>query len=74
MNLFGRNVPGTVDPDGKLKLYEQQVIEQKTGPGNSVVETVSVRRPTVSDPNTLGPSRQISETVCKGKCGNSSAQ
>jgi hypothetical protein len=74
VNLFGRNVPGTVDPDGKLKLYEQQVIEQKTGPGNSVVETVSVRRPTVSDPNTLGPSRQISETVCKGKCGNSSAQ
>jgi hypothetical protein len=69
VNLFGRNVPGTVDPDGKLKLYEQQVIEQKPRPGNALVETLSVRRPTVSDPNSLGPSQQISETTCKGKCG-----
>jgi hypothetical protein len=71
VNLFGRNAPGTVDSDGKLKLFEQQLIEQKSKSGNSVVETLSVRRPTVSDPNTLGPVQQISETVCKGKCGNS---
>jgi hypothetical protein len=69
VNLFGRNVPGTVDPDGKLKLFEQQIIEQTPRPGNKLVETVSVRRPTVSDPNMLGPSQQISETTCKGKCG-----
>jgi len=70
VNIFGQNVPGTVDPTGKLKLDEQQLIETKKGAGNTVVETVSVRRPTVSDPNALGPARQISETVCKGKCGN----
>jgi len=70
VNIFGQNVPGTVDPTGKLKLYEQQLIETRPGAGNSVVETLSVRRPTVSDPNALGPARQISETVCKGKCGN----
>jgi hypothetical protein len=68
VNLFGRNAPGTIDPDGKLKLVEQQVIEQNVRPGNTLVETLNVRRPTVSDPNTLGPLRQISETTCKGKC------
>jgi hypothetical protein len=71
VNLFGRNAPGTVDSDGKLKLFEQQVIEQKPRPGNALVETLSVRRPTVSDPNALGPAQQISETTCKGKCGTS---
>ncbi len=70
VNVFGQNVPGIVDPTGKLKLYEQQIIEQKPGAGNGTVETVSVRRPTVSDPGMLGPAREISQTVCKGKCGN----
>lgn len=69
VNLFGRSVPGTVDSDAKLKLFEQQIIEQKTRPGNTLVETLSVRRPSISDPNTLGPTQQISETTCKGKCG-----
>ena len=69
VNIFGRNVPGTVAAgNAKMQLYEQQIIERKPGPGNAVVETLSVRRPTVSDPNTLGPTKQISETVCKGKC------
>jgi hypothetical protein len=67
VNLFGRSAPGTVDSDGKLKLFEQQIIEQKQRAGGSV-ETLSVRRPSVSDPNTLGPTQQISETTCKGKC------
>lgn len=67
VNLFGRSAPGTVDSDGKLKLFEQQIVEQKQRPGGSV-ETLSVRRPSVSDPNTLGPTQQISETTCKGKC------
>jgi len=67
VNLFGRNAPGNVDSDGKLKLFEQQIIEQKPRPGGTV-ETLSVRRPSVSDPSTLGPTQQISETTCKGKC------
>jgi hypothetical protein len=67
VNLFGRSAPGTVDSDGRLKLFEQQIIEQKQRAGGSV-ETLSVRRPSVSDPNTLGPTQQISETSCKGKC------
>ena len=68
LNVFGANVAGTVDPSSKLKLQEQQLIEKRPGPGNSVVETMSVRHPSVADPNALGPARQISETVCRGKC------
>jgi hypothetical protein len=66
VDLFGTNVPGTVDPGG-LKLYEQQLIQKKQRP-NELTETLSVRRPSVSDPKVLGPARQLSETVCRGKC------
>jgi hypothetical protein len=51
-----------------LKLQEQQIIERKPGSGQTLVETITVRRPSVSDPKTLGPARQLSETVCKGNC------
>ena len=67
--IYGRNVPGTVTgSDSALKLQEQQVIETTPGPNNTVVQTLSVRRPSVSDPETLGPARQISQTVCQGDC------
>jgi hypothetical protein len=69
VEIYGRNVPGTVDgTDSGLKLQEQQVIETAPGPNNTLVQTLSVRRPSVSDPQTLGPARQISETVCQGDC------
>ena len=67
VDIFGQNVPGTVDPGG-LKLQEQQLIQKKQGPNETITETLSVRRPSVSDPGMLGPVRQISETVCRGKC------
>jgi hypothetical protein len=66
VDVFGQNVPGTVDPGG-LKLQEQQLIQRKART-NEVVETLSVRRPSISDPKVLGPARQLSETVCRGKC------
>jgi hypothetical protein len=69
VEVYGRNVPGTVSSsDSSLKLEEQQVIETAPGPNNTVVQTLSVRRPTVSDPGTLGPARQLSQTVCQGDC------
>jgi hypothetical protein len=67
VDIYSRNVPGTVSDSG-LKLQERQSIESTPGPNNTVVQTLSVRRPTVSDPATLGPPRQLSETVCKGDC------
>jgi hypothetical protein len=69
VNIYSRDVPGIVTGnESGLKLQEQQIIENTPGPGNSVVQTLSVRRPTISDPGTLGPPRQLSQTVCKGDC------
>jgi hypothetical protein len=69
VDVYSRNVPGTVTGnESGLKLQERQEIESAPGPGNTTVQTVSVRRPTVSDPGTLGPPRQLSQTVCKGDC------
>ncbi len=69
VNIYATNVPGTVgEPGSALKLQEQQLVDSQKGPGGAVTQTLSVRRPTVSDPNTLGPARQLSQTVCKGDC------
>jgi hypothetical protein len=69
VDVYSRNVPGTVSGnESGLKLQERQTIESTPGPGNSVVQTLSVQRPTVTDPGTLGPARQLSQTVCKGDC------
>jgi hypothetical protein len=69
LNIYAPSVPGTVNgPGSGLKLEEQQLIHSQKEPNDTVTQTVSVRRPTMSDPNTLGPAKQISQTVCKGNC------
>lgn len=71
LNLFAPNTLGTVDSGSqKLRLREQQIVEKRPGPGGSVIETVSVRRPSLTDQTVLGPVKQISETICRGKCEN----
>lgn len=68
-NLFAKTVAGNVqDSRGAMRVKEQQVVQRRTNPDGSVVETLSVRRPSVSDPNRLGDLQKLSETVCKGKC------
>lgn len=69
VDIYSRDVPGTVSESGSpLKLQERDIIDSAAGPGGSVVQTFSVQRPTVSDPGTLGPARQLSQTVCEGDC------
>jgi hypothetical protein len=69
VDIYSRGVPGTVNGnESGLKLQEQQLIETAPGPNKTVVQTLSVRRPTVSDPGALGPARQLSQTVCQGDC------
>jgi hypothetical protein len=67
VDIYSTNVPGTVS-EGGLKLQERQTIDNTPGPGGSVVQSLTVQRPTVSDPGSLGSPRQISETVCTGDC------
>jgi hypothetical protein len=66
-NLFAQSV-ALQDSNTALRVKEQQIVQRRTNPDGSVVETVSVRRPSVSDPNRLGDPLRLSETVCKGKC------
>ena len=56
--------PGTGSP----QLREQQLIEKRAGPGGSLLETFSVRRPALDNPNDLGAYQKISERVCTGDC------
>jgi len=68
-NLYAPTVAGVLqDNNAAMRIQEQQIAERRTNPDGSVVETLSVRRPTTSDPNRLGELQKLSETVCKGKC------
>jgi hypothetical protein len=53
--------------DQPPQLMEQQLIEQRKTP-DGLVESISVRRPTISEPNRLGPAQKIAEKVCTGPC------
>ena len=69
VNMFAHTVAGQLqDNSAKMRVLEQQVIERRTNSDGSVAETLSVRRPSMGDPNRLGELQKISETVCKGKC------
>lgn len=71
VNYYGPAVPGTSrDANAAPQLYEQDVIERKPGANGTVVESLSARRATVSNPNHLGPAVKVSETVCTGKCSD----
>jgi len=65
-----QSAPGTVidGSDPGLKLRSEEIAERVPGADGSVRETVSVRRPTIAEPDRLGPARRISETVCRGDC------
>jgi hypothetical protein len=69
VNLYARGADGTVqDNRAPQQIKEQQIISREKGPGGAIVETLSVRRPSLADPTHLGGVQKISETVCTGKC------
>jgi len=69
VNMYAHTVAGQIqDNNAKMRVLEQQIIERRTNSDGSVAETLSVRRPSMGDPNRLGELKKISETVCKGKC------
>ncbi len=57
------------DEQSGQKIDEQRIIERTKGPNGAVIETTTVRRPTLADPSHLGEPNKISETICTGKCG-----
>jgi hypothetical protein len=69
VNLYAAAADGRVQENGApQQMKEQELITRKVGSDGSVTESVSVRRPTISDPTKLGSAQQISQTTCTGKC------
>jgi hypothetical protein len=69
VNLYTRGGPARVEENGPpQQIREQQIIERRKAADGSVVETLSMRLPSVADPNKLGGLQKLSETVCTGKC------
>jgi hypothetical protein len=58
----------TVNSGGKMALKEQQQIIRQAGPNGQITETVVSRKPTVAEPNRLGPAQVLSKSVCQGNC------
>jgi hypothetical protein len=70
VDLYARSIDGLVQSaDAPQQVKEEQIIERRQGPGGAIVETLSVRRPTLADPKKLGNLETVSETVCRGTCG-----
>ena len=70
VEIFGQNVAGRAGSveSNALKLQEQDIIERRRVGPNAVVETLSLRRTSIADSNTLGPLQEVSQTTCRGKC------
>lgn len=68
VDVYNAAVPGMASSADapKPQLRERQIVERKTDANGAVVETISVQRPSLSDPNRLGGARKISETICRG--------
>lgn len=67
-DVYNVVVPGQVSSaeEARPQLRERQILERKTDSSGAVVETLSVRRPSLADPGRLGGERKISEVVCRG--------
>jgi hypothetical protein len=68
-NLYAPTVDGRLqESNTAMRVAVHQTVERRTNPDGSVVETLSVQKPSMSDPTRLGGLQRISETVCKGNC------
>jgi hypothetical protein len=69
VNIYASAADGHVQENGApQQIKEQQLITRRVGSDGAVTDSVSVRRPTISDATKLGNPQQISQTTCTGKC------
>jgi hypothetical protein len=68
IDVYATQQPGlSADAGGRLALKEQQQIVREVGAGGkTATETVTSRKPNVSDPGRLGPAQVLSRTTCSG--------
>lgn len=69
VNIYGADAPGTVREEGaRQQLQQEQIVTRRKAADGSVIETLSVRRPSINDPSQLETPEKVTETVCTGKC------
>jgi hypothetical protein len=66
IDIYSADIAGR--PQGQPLLREQQVVERKPIARTGFTESVSVRRPSVNEPNKAGRFNKVSEVVCTGSC------
>jgi hypothetical protein len=69
VDVYAPQTPGLANAGDQPRLKQEQLIERRPANGG-VDEVVSLREPSLSDPDRLGPARKLKETVCRGKCEN----
>lgn len=72
VDLYAPAMPGIArEANAAPQIKEEQIISRQKGADGSLTETLSIRRPTLANPNKLGSLQKLSETVCRGKCDES---
>ncbi len=61
ITVYGVAAPGRTG-DGQLQLREQQLVQRQPGEGNTEVESISIRRPNLTD-SKLGEYQKVGEKV-----------
>ncbi len=67
VSVYGMAQPGRASQGGELKLREEQLIEQRPGGGQTVVESFSIRRPDL-DGRVAGGFTKVAERTCQKAC------
>lgn len=67
VDIYGMAQAGRPSQPGELKLREQQLIEQRPGTGQNVVESFSIRRPDLEG-KLSGDFQKIAERTCQKSC------
>ncbi len=63
VTIYGVDAPGR-PAGGPLKVKEQQILTKRSGEGNTIVESLSIRRPDLAD-GRLGKEIKVGERVVK---------
>lgn len=69
VDYYAPSAPGVARENGAApQLYEQDVVTRRKQADGSVLETLTARRSSISQPGRLESPIKISETVCTGNC------
>jgi hypothetical protein len=63
VTIYGVDAPGR-PAGGALKIKEQQILTKRSGDGNTIVESLSIRRPDLAD-GKLGKEIKVGERITK---------